>query len=75
MRSEGDSRRDPVDRFRAESRRGKAATGIKATWVVNANSLYLLEAGYGARRHPIGNEWWERLSASMIAAGKLLPQT
>jgi hypothetical protein len=33
-----------------------------------------LEAGYGARRHPIGNEVWERLSASMIAAGKPLPQ-
>jgi hypothetical protein len=42
---------------------------------VNANSLYLLEAGYGARRHPIGNEWWERRLASMIAAGKPLPQT
>jgi hypothetical protein len=32
------------------------------------------EAGNGARRDPIGNEVWERLSASIIAAGKPLPQ-
>jgi hypothetical protein len=31
-------------------------------------------AAYGARRRPIGNEVWERLSASMFAAGKPLPQ-
>jgi hypothetical protein len=74
MRPEGDSRRDSVDRFRTEPHRWKAATGFKATRGVNANSLDLLNVGCGARLLPIGNEVWERLSASMIAAGKQLPQ-
>jgi hypothetical protein len=36
-----------------------------------------METGYGAHCHPLDNEvWflWERLSASIIAAGKPLPQ-
>jgi hypothetical protein len=33
-----------------------------------------VEANYGAWRRPIGDKVWERLSASMIAAGKPLPQ-
>jgi general secretion pathway protein G len=37
--------------------------------------IFSLKAGYGARRHPIVNEAWERLLASIIAAGKLLPQS
>jgi len=32
------------------------------------------KAGYGAQRHPLNNDVWERLSASTIAAGKPLPQ-
>jgi hypothetical protein len=51
------------------SRKDAADSGLK-----KATSS---EAGYEAWRHPIGNEvsfLWERLSASMIAAGKPLPR-
>jgi hypothetical protein len=51
-----------------------AALASRQDAAPTAKNLTSLEAGYGAQRHPLDNEGWESLSASMIAARKPLPQ-